>query len=178
MAKDTEKIYTIPLRDAWKGPCKKRAKKCSYIIREFVKRHMKTENVKIGTELNHDIWKQGIKSPPRKVKVQVVPHEDVVWVELQGVKLELIKKEDKKKVEKTEDKTETTADADAKKDVKPKIKEEKKETKSAEPEKEDAKAEPVKEEAKEETVKVKAKAEKTSKKADPSEKLPPKAKVH
>jgi len=50
-----------------------------------------------------------IKHPPRKVKVQVVPHEtDVkgkksmkVWVELEGVKLVLEKKkEEKKKTEK------------------------------------------------------------------------------
>ncbi len=155
--KDNEKVYTIPLRDAWKGPCKKRAKKCMYVIREFVKRHMKTEKVKIGTALNHEIWKRGIKNPPRKLKVQVVPHEDVVWVELQGVKLELVTKEEKKK--------ETAP--------------EKKGTEEQKQDKEKPKTAPVKKKEPEKTKPASSKKEKEpeDKKQDPSKKLPSKAKV-
>lgn len=178
MAESNEKVYTIPLRDAWKGPCKKRSKKCIFVIREFVKRHMKTENVKIGVELNHQIWERGIKNPPRKVKVQVVPHEEVVWVELQGVKLVLEKKEDKDK--KKEGKTEETAeaagkDADTeKKDAKPALKE-------AEAKK-DAEAKPaakVKKETKKpvEDSNKEKKPHVTEKKQDPSKELPSKAKL-
>ncbi|VVB59185.1 50S ribosomal protein L31e [uncultured archaeon] len=98
----TQRLYTIPLQAAWKVPYKRRAKKAVALIQKFVKRHMKAEpkNVRVGAALNDAVWARGIKFPPRKVKVQVVPQEiDVkgkkstkVWVELEGVKLELEKK--------------------------------------------------------------------------------------
>jgi len=173
-AKDDEKVYTIPLRDAWKGPCKKRATKCLYVIREFVKRHMKTENVKVGAALNHEIWCRGIKNPPRKLKVQVVPHEDVVWVELQGVKLELKKKEDKKKEAAAEESKESKEPVEKKKEA-----EAKPVSKKESPVKEEAEAKPASK--KEAPVKKDAKKKEvpdSEKKQDPSEKLPPKAKLH
>ncbi len=171
--KDNEKVYTIPLRDAWKGPCKKRAKKCMYVIREFVKRHMKTETVKVGTALNQEIWKCGIKSPPRKLKVQVVPHEGAVWVELQGVKLELKKKEDKKKEAAPEKKEEEVKKDDAKVKDDSVVSEKKKEDKKeAEPKAESKKEAPEKKDTKEKE------APDSKEKHDPSEKLPPKAKLH
>lgn len=152
--KDNEKVYTIPLRDAWKGACKKRAKKCMYVIREFVKKHTKTETVKIGPELNHEIWKKGIKSPPRKIKVQVVPHKETVWVELQGVKLELEKKEEKEK---------------------------KKEEKEPQESKEEPKQPEKEKPAKENKTEAKPEKEPTpstkKEKEDPSKKLPTKAKL-
>ncbi|MEA3229896.1 MAG: 50S ribosomal protein L31e, partial [archaeon] len=69
-----KKLYTIPLRDAWKVSFRKRSKKAMYLIRVFAEKHMKTDSVKIGPDLNHHIWEKGIKSPPRKVKVQIVPN--------------------------------------------------------------------------------------------------------
>ncbi|MFH1127323.1 MAG: 50S ribosomal protein L31e [archaeon] len=177
MAESNEKVYTIPLRDAWKGPCKKRSKKCMFVIREFVKRHMKTDNVKIGVELNHQIWANGIKNPPRKVKVQVVPHEDAVWVELQGVKLVLEKKEDKEK--KKEGKKEETAEA-AGKEAKTEEKGAKPALKEAEAKK-DTEAKPAAKVKKETKPTDDAKKEKkppvTEKKKDPSKELPSKAKL-
>ncbi len=179
--KDNEKVYTIPLRDAWKGPCKKRAKKCLYVIREFVKRHMKTEKVKVGTALNHEIWACGIKNPPRKLKVQVVPHEDVVWVELQGVKLELEKKEEKKKKAAEETKEEESKEKPVKKgDAEKKgvqaVSEKKEEVGE---EKKEAEAKPAsKKEAPEKKDAKKKEVSGSEKKQDPSEKLPPKAKLH
>ena len=169
--KDNEKVYTIPLRDAWKGPCKKRAKKCMYVIREFVKRHMKTEKVKVGTVLNHEIWKYGIKNPPRKLKVQVIPHEDVVWVELQGTKLELEKKEEKKKEtpEKKKEAKESKEQVEKKEEGKEQAK---KETESKPLSKKET---PEKKEAK---PTFRKKAKDTEEKQDPSEKLPSKAKLH
>ncbi len=114
----TPRLYTIPLQAAWKVPYKQRAKKAVALIQKFVERHMKTDgkNVRVGAALNDAVWSRGIKFPPRKVKVQVVPQEiDVkgkkstkVWVELEGVKLELEKKkkEEKKKEKKPEAKAE------------------------------------------------------------------------
>lgn len=119
----TQRLYTIPLRDAWKVPYKRRAKKAVALIQKFVKRHMKTDekSVRVGTQLNEAIWARGIKFPPRKVKVQIVPQEiDVkgkkatkVWVELEGVKLELEKK--KKEAPKKEEKKAEAPKAEEKK---------------------------------------------------------------
>ncbi len=138
----TQRVYTIPLQDAWKVPYKRRAKKAIALIQKFVKRHMKADskNVRVGTALNEAVWARGIKFPPRKVKVQVVPQEiDVkgkkstkVWVELEDVKLELEKK--KKEEKKAESKPEA-----------PKAEEKKAETTEA---KEAAKTEEKKEEKK------------------------------
>ena len=113
----TQRLYTIPLTDAWKVPYKRRAKKAVALIQKFAVRHMKADpkNVRVGTQLNEALWARGIKYPPRKVKVQAVPQEiDVkgkkstnVWIELEGVKLEL----DKKKKEAPKKKEEKKAEA-------------------------------------------------------------------
>lgn len=97
-----EMLYTIPLKDAWKGAYKRRAKKCMHIIKEFVARHAKAEKIKIGPALNQKIWERGIKSPPLNVRVQIVPHANAAetqefWVELAGVTLDLEKREEVKK---------------------------------------------------------------------------------
>ncbi len=141
----TQRLYTIPLTDAWKVPYKRRAKKAVSIIQKFAERHMKADpkNVRVGTQLNEAIWARGIKFPPRKVKVQVVPQEiDVkgkkstnVWVELEGVKLELEKKKTEAPKKKEEKKTEAPKADAAKAEVKteaPKVEEKKAETKIGE----------------------------------------------
>ena len=86
---DNERLYVIPLTDAWKGAYKRRAKKSIAVIKTFASKHMKViyKNVKIGSILNDLIWADGIKSPPRKVKVRVVKNEENVWVGLQDEKL-------------------------------------------------------------------------------------------
>lgn len=109
----TPRLYTIPLQAAWKVPYKRRAKKAVALIQKFATRHMKADekSVRVGPALNDAVWARGIKFPPRKVKVQIVPQEiDVkgkksvkVWVELEGVKLELEKKKEEKKTEKKPD---------------------------------------------------------------------------
>ncbi len=117
----TQRLYTIPLTDAWKSPYKRRAKKAVSLIQKFVERHMKADpkNVRVGTRLNDAVWARGIKYPPRKVKVQMVPQEiDVkgkkstnIWVELEGVKLELEKRKTEKPKKKEENKAEVKTDA-------------------------------------------------------------------
>jgi large subunit ribosomal protein L31e len=134
----TPRLYTIPLTDAWKVPYKRRAKKAVALIQKFAERHMKADpkNVRVGTQLNEAIWARGIKFPPRKVKVQAVPQEiDVkgkksinVWIELEGVKLELEKKKKEAPKKKEEKKTEAPKADAAKADVKteaPKVEEKK-----------------------------------------------------
>jgi len=71
-----EKVYTIPLRDAFYSSRTKRTKKAVNIIRNFLKRHTKVEDIKIDKSLNEAIWKRGIKKPPRRIKVKVVKEDE------------------------------------------------------------------------------------------------------
>ena len=82
MSETVERVYVIPLRDAYRAPRKKRAKVAIRIIREFVKRHLKVEEVKIGNDVNEYVWSHSIEKPPRRVKVKVVKEEDVAEVSL------------------------------------------------------------------------------------------------
>jgi len=137
-----ERTYTIPLRREWlKTPRWRRAKKAKTAVQEFLRKHMKSEDVRIGKYLNEEIWKNGIKSPPAKVKVNVVKDDKgVVKAELVGAPVEkkvepkkaVKKKAAKKTVKKEEPKAEEKAEVKkeepkAKKEEKPAAKEEKKE---------------------------------------------------
>ncbi len=86
-----ERTYTIPLRRAFlKVQNWRRTEKAVTATREFLKRHMKAESVdrvKLGKELNEELWKHGIKNPPHHVKVTVTKDkEGLVRAELFGVK--------------------------------------------------------------------------------------------
>lgn len=85
-----ERTYIVPLRSSFlKKPKYKRSKKAVSALREFVQKHMKSDNVKIGKHINQFIWKHGIKNPPHHVKVTCSKDsEGVVNVELFGAKKE------------------------------------------------------------------------------------------
>ena len=101
-----ERTYTIPLRREWlKAPRYKRAKRAVNALRRFLQRHMKSEDVRLGTNLNLEIWKHGIKNPPGKVRVNVSKDDKgVVRAELFGAPEE--EKTEKQEVKKTEAKEE------------------------------------------------------------------------
>jgi len=94
-----ERTYTIPLRKGWlKAPRYKRAKKAVNTLREFLSRHMKSEDVRLLPELNLEIWKHGMKNPPSQVKVNVIKDDKgVVKVQLFGKPMAEEKKEEEKK---------------------------------------------------------------------------------
>jgi large subunit ribosomal protein L31e len=100
-----EKVFTVPLRDAFEKPRTKRAKIAIKIVREFLKKHMKAEDVKIGKSINEIVWRRGIQKPPRKIRIHALREGDVVYAELLGVNIKLpsaeeLKKKEKKKEEK------------------------------------------------------------------------------
>jgi len=64
-----ERVYTIPLEDAYAKPAKKRAARAVKILRQFLSRHMKSQNVKISPEVNEFIEERGATSPAKKVRV-------------------------------------------------------------------------------------------------------------
>jgi len=131
-----ERTYTIPLRKAFmKAPKYRRAKRAVNALREFVQKHMKSDNVLIGPKLNLKIWEHGIKVPPHHVKVTAIKDEKegTVRVELFGFEVKAKEKKEKKdkpeglagkiqeklggkeeKPTKKEEKTETTAHKEAK----------------------------------------------------------------
>jgi len=86
-----ERVYTIPLGQAWAMPQNKRAAKAIRIIRAFVQRHMKMDKPKkegeveeeeepsrliISNEVNEKVWSRGIEKPPRKIRVRAAKDED------------------------------------------------------------------------------------------------------
>ena len=137
-----QKEYNIPLRKEFqKVPKYKRAKKAITAIKQFLTRHLKKEDVKIGPELNEEIWERGIKNPPHHVKVNAYVEKDTIYAEKLGVTfkkvvkqekkketpkdklMEKLKLKDKPKQEKKSDKKETTQN---KKEEKPEIKKDEK----------------------------------------------------
>ena len=120
-----ERVYNVPLRKEFqKSPKWRRTKKAVKALREFIVKHTKSEEVKIGKYLNLELWKHGIKNPPHHVKVKATKdNKGVVLVELAELPKEAIleikkaekeakEKEDKKKAE--EPKEEKPAEKEAK----------------------------------------------------------------
>ena len=66
-----ERIYTVPLGRAWVAPRYRRAEKAITVLRKFVQRHMKPEEVVIEPAVNEAIWARGIANPPRKIRVRL-----------------------------------------------------------------------------------------------------------
>ena len=129
-----ERVYNVPLRKEFqKAPKYKRAKKAITALREFLEKHMKSDNIKLGKFVNELIWKHGIKNPPHHVKISVLKDEDnIVYAELEGKPLPLPK--EKKEEKKESGVKEKLAALKKKVQEKPKEegKEEKKETKKEE----------------------------------------------
>lgn len=67
---ELKREYVVPLRrKTLTAPKWRRSKKAVSVLKEFIMKHMKTDNVIICSELNEAIWSRGIKHPPGKVSV-------------------------------------------------------------------------------------------------------------
>jgi large subunit ribosomal protein L31e len=66
-----ERIYTVPLGRAWVVPRYRRAEKAITVLRKFVRRHMKPEEIVIDPSVNEAIWARGMTNPPRKIRVRL-----------------------------------------------------------------------------------------------------------
>jgi len=107
--KTLERVYTIPLRKEYqKAPHYKRAKRAISAIYDFVQRHVKTNDIKIGKFLNLKIWERGIKNPPHHVKVTCTKKEDgTATVELFGYPKQKTDAKETKKTSKPDSKKES-----------------------------------------------------------------------
>ncbi|VVB99823.1 50S ribosomal protein L31e [uncultured archaeon] len=96
-----ERIYTIPLGDAYLRVRNKRAKRAIAFVQAFALRHMKAAAVKISEGTNMLVFRDGMQKPPRRIKVRIVKGDDAVakvWLIGEEEKLKAIA-DGKKKAE-------------------------------------------------------------------------------
>ncbi|MHC1568279.1 MAG: 50S ribosomal protein L31e [Candidatus Syntropharchaeia archaeon] len=77
-----ERIYTIPLKNAKKAPRWKRSKRAIKEVRDYLSRHMKSEEVYLDPSINEKIWERGAQKPPSKIRVKARIEDGVVKAEL------------------------------------------------------------------------------------------------
>ena len=72
-----ERIYNVPLRKAyWTGSRLRRANRSVRILKKFVERHMKPEELHIQPEVNELIWSRGIEKPPRRIRIRATKNDE------------------------------------------------------------------------------------------------------
>ena len=77
------RVYTVNLGKAWLTPRYRRTDRVINMVREFAKKNMKSDEVKIDQDLGRHIWSRGKTNPPRKVRVKMIKDEDdIVTVSL------------------------------------------------------------------------------------------------
>ena len=97
MSQEAERVYTINLGKVLLSPDNQRAKRAINMIKEFTRRHMKTQEVKIEEDLSHLIWSRGIRHPPRKIRVRMTKTDEgyVLISKFEGEEEQIEKKEEK-----------------------------------------------------------------------------------
>ena len=104
-----ERTYNIPLRrETLKVPFESKANKAVKAVRQFISKHMKSKDLKLGQYLNLRIWEHGMKNPPHHIKVTAIKDDKgKVLVELADAPKEMPKVDEQKKTsKKIETKTE------------------------------------------------------------------------
>lgn len=128
MSQDLEKVHTINLGKVLLSPNTHRATRAINMIREYARHHMKIEDIKIDEELASQIWKRGVRSPPRKIRVRMTKtDEGFVLVSPYEEETESAVEKSEKEAEQHEEKKESSAQIEpAKKELveEPKSKEE------------------------------------------------------
>ena len=76
MSQESERVYTVNLGKVLLTPNNQRAKRAINMVKEFARRHMKMEQIKIEEDLSHLLWSRGIKHPPRKVRVRMTKTDE------------------------------------------------------------------------------------------------------
>ena len=101
MSEKTERIYIVPFRKSIIAPRNRRANKAMKILKEFAKRHMKSDEIIVSTKVNEVIWKNGIKNIPKKIEVKMTKDKDgVVSIKLPTEKEEVVTEKEKVVTEK------------------------------------------------------------------------------
>ena len=45
-------------------------------IKDFIRKHMKPDDLIISTEVNERLWNRGIEKPPRRIRIKAVRDND------------------------------------------------------------------------------------------------------
>jgi large subunit ribosomal protein L31e len=145
MSEELEHVHTINLGKVLLSPNNQRAKRAVNMVKEYARRHMKTEEIKIEEGVNHQIWKRGIKHPPRKIRVRmtktdegfvlVSPYEKEIAEDVQPTK----EKKTPAVEEKLESETKIETSEAVKEEPSPKSKESKPKSKESKPKSKDSK---------------------------------------
>ena len=69
LARPNESELIVPLRKAWSITRFKRAPRAMQIIKDHVIQHLKVKE-------DEEVWSRGIENPPRKVRLQVIRHDE------------------------------------------------------------------------------------------------------
>ena len=65
-----ERVYNVPLRREFnKVQNWRRTEKAVKALKQFVAKHMKSDNVVLTKYANKELWKHGIKNPPHHIKI-------------------------------------------------------------------------------------------------------------
>ena len=75
---EVERIYTISLSKAWDSPKWRRSIRVVNMIREFARKNMKSDEIRITPQVNETIWKRGIENPPRHITLKMVKDKEGV----------------------------------------------------------------------------------------------------
>ena len=167
MSQEAERVYTINLGKAWLSPDNQRAKRAINMIKEFARHHMKTEQIRIDQDLSQAVWKRGIRSPPRKIRVKMAKtdegHVVVSTYEEDKAKAVEEKVEEKSKDKKATKQPETKVEPEEKiEKVEAKVEEPKEKPAKTEKKPESVKAPEAKKEAKPKKIEEKKTAKKSS----------------
>jgi large subunit ribosomal protein L31e len=79
-----EKIYNIPIGKAYKKARLKRMNYAVKMVKSYLKKHTKAEEIKLGKNLNEKMWKRSIEKPPKFVRVKVIIDAGIAKAELLG----------------------------------------------------------------------------------------------
>ncbi|HID90843.1 TPA: 50S ribosomal protein L31e [Candidatus Bathyarchaeota archaeon] len=71
-----ERVLTIPLTKALTSALRKRSPRAVRVLRELLRRHVKSDRVMISERVNEFIWARGIKKPPRCIRVKTVKDKE------------------------------------------------------------------------------------------------------
>jgi large subunit ribosomal protein L31e len=73
---ETERIYTVPLKEAWNAQRYRRSERAMMVLKAFALRHMKATSITVDTSVNEAIWTRGIKSPPHRIRVKMTKNDE------------------------------------------------------------------------------------------------------
>jgi large subunit ribosomal protein L31e len=72
-----EKILNLNLRKQSLQVAKwRRSKDLTQLLKQVLKKKLKSDKIKIEKKLNEAIWKRGMENPPTKLRLKTVKQED------------------------------------------------------------------------------------------------------